>query len=280
MPTIGEILRENKQKGLIEPLSAELWLGYLLGLSKEAIFTRSEEDLPDIQTEKFWQGVEEIRQGKPVEQLIGYKEFYGMSFMVNDNVLIPRPESEMLVDLAKDFIQENLTGQEVRVVDVGTGSGCILLALLKTCLDAQGVGIEISPEALVVARGNAQALGVEERVELLQGNLLEPVERECQIILANLPYIGREKFNFVADNVAKYEPEVALFGGPDGLDLYRQMFEQLNQKKWRPRLMAGEFGFGQEEAMRDVLTKYFSDQNFQIIPDLAGIPRVFVINFA
>lgn len=280
MPTIAEILAENKQRKLIDPLAAELWLGFLLGMHKEKLFTEAKLEVKDELVEQFWAGVNQIREGRPVEQLIGYKEFYGLPFVVNEHVLIPRPESEMLVDLAKQFIQQKMNGREVRVADIGTGSGAILLALLKVCPEVKGIGVEISAEALQVAEKNAEALDLVNRVELFEGNLLEPIESECQIIMANLPYIGTEKFNFVADNVARYEPEVALFGGSDGLDLYREMFDQLKQKSWRPRLMAGEFGFGQEEAMTRLLEQYFAAEKFAIIPDLAGIPRVFVINFA
>jgi release factor glutamine methyltransferase len=110
--------------------------------------------------------------------------------------------------------------------------------------------------------------------------LLEPLIHPVQIIVANLPYIGRERFNFVADNVARFEPEMALYGGADGLDLYRQMFEQLMEKDWRVDLLVGEFGFGQEEEMTRLLEFYFDGYDYRVIPDLAGIPRVFVVEFA
>lgn len=280
MPTIAQILAEARRRGLRDVLAGELWLGYLLNMNKTALFSRSKQEVSAEMELRFWQGLEQIMEGRPVGQLIGTREFYGLDFLVDENVLIPRPESEMLVDLARNFIQKNLAEREVRVADIGTGSGCILLALLKTCSEVTGIGVEVSEEALVVARKNAEKLQLSERVNFLQGNLLDPLAEPCEIILANLPYIGRERFNFVAENVAKFEPEVALFGGADGLDLYREMFGQLKAKSWKPRLLAGEFGFGQEETMRGVLAENFSEDSFEIIPDLAGIPRVFVVNFA
>lgn len=280
MPTIAQILAEARRRGLRDVLAVELWLGYLLNMDKTALFSRSEEEVSTEIELHFWQGIEQIMEGKPVGQLIGTREFYGLDFFVDENVLIPRPESEMLVDLAKNFIQKNLDGKELKVADIGTGSGCILLALLKTCPQLRGIGVEVSEKALMVARENAEKLQLSERVTFLQGNLLEPLIEPCQIILANLPYIGRKRFNFVAENVAKFEPEVALFGGDDGLDLYREMFAQLQAKPWKPDLLAGEFGFGQEETMRGVLAENFAEDSFEIIPDLAGIPRVFVVNFA
>lgn len=277
MPTVAQILAEAKNQGLRDVLAGEMWLGYLLNSSKENLFSYPEREVSVEVQERFFAGVKEMLEGKPVGQLIGSREFYGLNFFVNGDVLIPRPESELLVDLAKRFIDENLLGQQVTVADIGTGSGCILLALLKNCSEVKGIGVEVSDKALDVARRNAEKLDLDGRVKFFQGNLLEPLVEPCQVILANLPYIGREKFHFVAENVAKFEPEVALFGGADGLDLYREMFAQLDRLSWKPAFLAGEFGFGQEEIMREVLAKYFPIGSFDIIPDLAGIPRVFVV---
>lgn len=279
MQSIKQILVESQENG-VEKLAAEVWLGYLLGENSAWLFAHQDEPIDHNITEKFYLGMREILNGRPVAQLIGLKEFYGLPFIIDENVLIPRPESELLVDLTKKFIQKKYPTDQVTVADIGTGSGCILLTILKEIPTTLGIGIEVSDQALQIAQKNAVSLGLEKRVKLIQGNLLEPLEQQCEIIVTNLPYIGRDKFHFIADNVARYEPEVALFGGSDGLDLYREMFEQLKQKSWSPALLIGEFGFGQEELMREILQKYFADQKFEIIPDLAGIPRVFVVNFA
>lgn len=304
MPTVREILNEARKMQL-DSLSAEVWLGFVLGREKSWIFAHGEEMVMVGDEQKFWSGAEEMLGGKPVAQLTGSKEFYGLDFWVTDQVLVPRPESELIVDLVKDFVMgreaaaattiaarrgrgndnsdtsriSESRGGRVTVVDVGTGSGCILLAILSVLPEARGIGVEISATALEVAKENTRRLGFSKRVELIQGNLLEPVDEAVEVIVANLPYIGRERFNFVAENVARHEPEVALYGGSDGLDLYREMFAQLVGKSWRPAFLAGEFGFGQEEVMRGVLQEYFFDRHFEIIDDLAGIPRVFVVNF-
>jgi len=269
-------------------LEVELWLVEILGKNKEWLFVNGNDEFPAGKEERFWSGIEDLRQGRPLAQLTGIKEFYGLEFRVNSDVLIPRPETELVVDLAKDFIEQNLkTVKTPKVLDVGTGSGCIILALASVSPNIHGVGVEISKEAFKIARENSALLLLDKRVEFKEGDLLENIEGEYEIVLANLPYIGRERFNFVAQNVTDYEPEVALYGGPDGLDLYRKMFEQLRSLNWRPKLMIGEFGFGQDAEMQRILEQNFASSeanlgkkiDYMIISDLAGIPRVFVVNF-
>lgn len=277
MATINQIIKQTKEQGFQDNLSMEVWLAFLLGEDRLFLFKNASQELTTKIEQAYWQGIAEMSQGRPLAQLTGGKEFYGLNFIVDENVLIPRPESELLVDLAKDFIENNFPDEEVLIADIGTGSGAILLALLKNLPKVQGVGTEISSAALAVARANAKELELEGRVEWLEGDLLEKLDRPCQVMVANLPYIGRDTFHFIAENVARYEPEVALYGGSDGLELYRRMFMQLTQKSWFPDLVLGEFGFGQQEMMEQLLNEYFSEKKATIIPDLAGIPRVFVI---
>ncbi|MCC6643444.1 peptide chain release factor N(5)-glutamine methyltransferase [Candidatus Peregrinibacteria bacterium] len=284
MVKINQLIKQTRENWGENPdnLAIEVWLAECVGKDKTYLFINGEIEVDGEVEQRYWQGVNRLMAGEPLAQLIGYKEFYGIKFQVNADVLIPRPESELLVDLSRKFIQENCQNlAEIRVIDVGTGSGCILLSLAVVENQVKGLGLEISEEALKVARTNLEFLKIEERVNLKKSDLLqEAADFPADIILANLPYIGTEKFNFVANDVEKYEPAVALFGGSDGLDLYRKMFDQLQKFPWKPRLMIGEFGFGQAEIMETVLKEKFPEAiAMEIINDLAGIPRVFVLKW-
>jgi release factor glutamine methyltransferase len=276
---IKENLNLAKEMGLSDRLAAEVWLAHLIVKDRAFIFANEDLELDTKTVQQFLEGVQEMAAGRPLSQLTGYKEFYGLDFLVNEKVLIPRPESELLVDLVRQFLNTHSYGGKLLIADIGTGSGCILLAILKSLGFGKGIGVEISGEALKVAKENAVRLGLLEQVTWLEGDLLDSLDQPVNIMVANLPYIGRKTFHYIADNVARYEPEVALYGGDDGLDLYRKLFEQINGKSWQPDFLAGEFGFGQQEAMEKLLEQYFGSQKWKVIPDLAGIPRVFVVEF-
>lgn len=277
MATIAEILEGTRRGGCTETLSAELWLAFLLGKDRQFVFLNPTLELNKKIERRYWQGITELAEGKPLAQLTGLREFYGLPIVVNEDVLIPRPESELLVEMACAHAKKHYPGRPFRVADIGTGSGAILLAVLKNMPNAEGIGTDISQAALRVASCNAEKLGLAARVQWREGDLLLPVDRPCQIVLANLPYIGTERFNFVSGNVARYEPAMALYGGTDGLDLYQRFFAQLTGAGWFPELLVGEFGFGQQSLMEELLWRYFPQRQWRIMPDLAGIPRVFVL---
>ncbi len=279
MIKVEQLLGQVKEIGLTDRLAAEVWLAELLEKDRAFLFAYPGHRVSPAITEKFLTGVQEMAAGKPLAQLTGHKEFYGLDFRVNGDVLIPRPESELLVELVKEYLDGHGYGGRLVVADVGTGSGCILLAILKTLGFGRGIGLEISGKALEVARKNAENLGLADKVTWLESDLLSGLTEPVQVMVANLPYIGKDRFHFIAENVAKHEPEVALYGGSDGLELYRKMFAQLKKKHWKPDFLAGEFGFGQQEEMEKILKKYFRGHDYRVIPDLAGIPRVFVVEF-
>lgn len=280
MAKIYELISLAKKKWGEKPdfLALEVWLAKCLGKSKEYLFMEKYAEVPEQIEERFWSGIDRMMEGLPLAQLMGKKEFYGLDFIVNEDVLIPRPESELVVDLARKYMTDKT---EYRIVDVGTGSGAILLSLAAVESQVIGLGLEISEQALAVAEQNRMKLGLQDRVTLRKSDLLEGLgDFQPQVIVANLPYIGTEKFNFVAKNVEKYEPAVALFGGSDGLDVYRKMFDQVNQLPTKPEVMIGEFGFGQAEIMVKLLKQKFPNAiSREIINDLAGIPRVFVVRY-
>ncbi|MGL5831146.1 MAG: peptide chain release factor N(5)-glutamine methyltransferase [Candidatus Altimarinota bacterium] len=265
-----------------DDLAIEVWLGYVLGKSKEFLFLNPELELSEAEVEKIERGLQKLEEGVPLAYLTGMKEFYGMELKVGPQVLIPRPESEQIVDLVKEIVEvEKWEDRELPVLDVGTGSGNIILAIVAQLKMVRGMGTDMSDQALEMAQENARNLKLSERVEFRKMDLLEGMEGEFPIIVTNLPYIGTEKYNFVAKDTLQNEPHLALFGGSDGLDLYRKLFQQIVGLSVKPKYLLGEFGFGQAEVMEEIIKQNFQPLGveWQILDDLAGIPRIFKLKF-
>lgn len=258
-------------------LAAEVLLVFVLQISKEELFLHTEMEISESNLQILYGLMERYLKGEPVAYLIGNKEFYGLDFFVDSRVLIPRPESEILVDKVIDFASKNSNIRSI--IDVGTGSGCLAISLAFKLPDLQVTGVDISSDALDVARLNASKHGVFNRCKFFQSNLLSMVEAPHDVIVANLPYIGETKYHFVSREAQEYEPNVALFGGSDGLELYRILFRQILEKPWKPQLLLGEFGFMQGEDMQNLLEENFQGHDISIIEDYASIPRVFVVAF-
>ncbi|MFA5842480.1 MAG: peptide chain release factor N(5)-glutamine methyltransferase [Candidatus Gracilibacteria bacterium] len=289
-PTLGSFLASTTPS---DRLAAELIVGYVLDKSKEWVFSHPEYEFSSQESDRLAHLWSRFGKGESVAYLIGEKEFFGLKFKVDSRVLVPRPETEHLVEAVLARVQDSgLT--EPRILDVGTGCGAIALALAHTLPQAQVFASDVSPEAIEVARENAERLGLSKRVSFFISDLLESFPREAlrpDVIVANLPYIGTEKFNFVEKSVKKFEPHVALFASSDGLDLYRRLFEQIScsgnakqvggkgVKAWCPRWILGEFGSLQKAALEQELRHYFPDPSVQIEfhTDLAGLDRYFIV---
>lgn len=258
-------------------LAVEVLMCFVFHKSKEDLFLNHQAQISEASAEELFAFMHRYLEGEPVAYLIGNKEFYGLDFFVDSRVLIPRPESEILVDKVLEFVSKNSSVKHI--IDVGTGSGCLAVSLAYKLPDVQVTGVDVSPDALEVARFNASKHGVLQRCLFFQSDLLTMVEDPHDVVVANLPYIGLEKFNFVSRETKRYEPNVALFGGADGLDLYRKLFGQILAKPWKPQLLLGEFGFLQADDMRKLLEENFAKHTISIIEDYASIPRVFVVAF-
>ena len=256
-------------------------LAFVLGRDRAHLLSAGEEEVPDQAIERFSELFGRMVQGEPVAYLLGKKEFYGLDFAVDRRVLIPRPETEHLVEKILEYTRpaSTMEGRKVRILDVGTGSGCIAVSVAKHLPVAEVTGVDISIEALAVAKNNASHLGVADRVDFLQSDLLDSVEGAFDIVVANLPYIGEKRFSFVSKSAVDYEPHVALFGGEDGLGLYERFFEQLSRRSWRPRLLLGEFGFLQKDELVLLFQKYFPGQDIRFEQDYAHIDRMFVVEW-
>lgn len=267
-------------------LDAEVLLCYVLGETKEYLFAHANDEVDSENLEKLYvQYLARVRDGEPVAYITSEKEFYDLSFFVNKNVLVPRPETEMLVEKVLKFMRENYDEHgKFKILDVGTGSGNIAVSIAKNSeigdedmieyIDA----IDISDEAIGVAIANVEQHGVDGKVRVFNSNLLESIDEDekYDIIVANLPYIGEVRNDFVDKNVKDYEPQGALFAGSDGLELYKKLFQQIRERGMVPDLVVGEFGFGQREDLEVLLNKYF-EHKWGIEKDLAGIDRMFVV---
>lgn len=276
-------------KGVLQNLlEAEILLSYTIGEGKEYFFKYPRRKISDEALRTFQYLLETRQRGKPVAYITRKKEFFGREFYIDERCFIPRPETELLVELA---IQAAVSFQGPRILDIGTGSGIIAVSLAKVLPQAKITAVDISENALEVAKWNVDGHGVRKQIELLKSDLLEAVaERDFEIIVANLPYIGKEKFSFVEKEVMENEPEAALYAGNDGLDLYRKLFEQIREKKRKGSLaslgcLIGEFGFQQRKTLTHILNKNFVQQKaygcarLQFFKDLAGIDRAFMVSF-
>ena len=283
--TIGELLRVGEQ-GIAHRsaarLEAEVLLAWILDISKEQLFCSYEQGLTEDTVLKFQEYVSDLADGRPLAYIIGEREFYGLPFYVDERVLIPRPETEWLVEKAIGLAGEREKNRtDFSIVDVGTGSGAIGLSIAHTLPEASVILVDISSEALEVAKKNCERLGLASRVDIFESDLLGTVlDRSFDIVVANLPYIGQEKNRFIAADVEKYEPHVALFGGHDGLQLYTKLFQQIGEMKVAPKYLLGEFGFAQSAALQELLDTFFVQKGgtARIFQDLAGIDRYFIVS--
>ncbi|MGV3488727.1 MAG: peptide chain release factor N(5)-glutamine methyltransferase [Tuberibacillus sp.] len=240
--------------------AGELLLRFRLNFTRAQLFASSRDPLSEEDWVWFKEQVNRHAEGIPIQHIIGYEEFYGRRFRVNDQVLIPRPETEELVLEILRLKKDVFKNRGVRIADIGTGSGAIAITLKLEDPDSEVVGADISDSALVVAKDNAQTLGAD--VQFEKGNLLEPFIGKTffDIIVSNPPYIPREEINGLSEVVKDHEPHLALDGGPDGLDMYRALCRDIPKVLSRPGIVGFEIGDGQGEAGKALLAEAFPGQ--------------------
>ncbi|HET90396.1 MAG TPA: peptide chain release factor N(5)-glutamine methyltransferase [Chloroflexi bacterium] len=248
-------------------LEAEVLLGYTLDVSRTALLTHPERPVARHQLAHYQNAVRRRSAGYPLPYLTGRVEFYGLTFDVTQEVLIPRPETETLVTLA-------LARRPATIVDVGTGSGCIAVSLAVHLSEAALYAIEISPAALRVAQRNAQRHGVAQRVRTLVGDVLSPRPGPVDLIVSNPPYVPSGECGLLPASVRDYEPRLALDGGPDGLVMVRQLLEQAPAVLKPGGAMLIEIGADQGEAAQHLACTFFPHAAVHVHPDLAGRDRV------
>jgi release factor glutamine methyltransferase len=231
------------------------------------------ETLPANSKADFHAAVERRRAGEPIQYIAGEAEFYGLSFTVSRDVLIPRPETEHLVEKVIDLARGL---ERPRIADIGTGSGAIAVALASHLPDARIYATDVSAHALKVARANAARNGVAERVRFLEGDLLAPMAgKRFDLIVSNPPYVAEDDRDSLAVEVRDYEPAQALFAGSDGLAIYRRLIPAAFDALFHEHYLALEIGFGQEVAISDLLARA-GFTGIEFTKDLQGISRVAV----
>jgi len=305
-------IKKNTQVDLLE---IELILSFVINKPREFIVAHPKKKLTTLQAKKFLSLINKRKKGVPLAYLTGHKEFYGLDFLVNKNVLIPRPDTEILVETVIDEINRNKEitkkikrskDQKIILIDVGTGSGCIPIAILKTLQNKNNpitgqwgnstmrqldtFAIDISPKALEIAKSNAKKHQV--KIKFLHGNLLTPFLKPCSMfhipcsmfITANLPYLSEKQYHTATS--IKFEPKKALVAQKNGLALYEKLLKQIAKFPVSIRQPADqfpvtiffEFDSSQTNALKSLINQYLPEAKIEIKKDLAGRDRVAIFN--
>jgi release factor glutamine methyltransferase len=254
-------------------LAAESLLMHVLGRDRAYLYSYPELELSCRELSDYYALIDRRAGGEPLQYITGHQEFWGLDIQVTPAVLIPRPETEHAVEAALELLREM---DSPRIIDVGTGSGCIALALASELSQAIIEAMDISGEALGVARGNAERLGLAARVCFAQGDLLEDHldgYPAFDMVISNPPYVGASEADKLQIEVREHEPHCALFGGQEGLDVYRRLIPQAEKVLKPGGWLVLEIGYSQEQGIRELLSGWIE---FRIVPDLHGIPRVVV----
>ena len=246
---------------------AELLVLRVLGRDRAWLLAHPEAELSGEQTSQFKEWIERRARHEPVQYIVGEQELYGLAFKVSPAVLIPRPETEHLVEAVIERLPRNATA---RICDVGTGAGAIAVALAHALPRAEVTALDLSASALVIAKINAERHGVAERVQLLESDLLAAVQGErFDAIVSNPPYVADAEL--LEDQVRLYEPREALYAGPTGLEIYQRLIPQARESLVAGGWLMLEIGLGQRDALAGMLADW---DGVEFVHDLQGIPRV------
>jgi release factor glutamine methyltransferase len=266
-----------------DALAAELLLMHALGRDRTWLYSYPETLLEPPAAEKYFALIARRAAGEPTQYLTGKQEFWGLEFEVNPAVLIPRPETEHVIEVALERLWARGIDAPLRVADVGTGSGCIAVALALELPRAEMFATDISAAALEVARRNAARHGVADRIHFIDCDLLSGVERsgtQLDLIVGNPPYVARDDAGQLQREVRDHEPDAALFGGPTGVEIYSRLIEQAGSLLRRGGILVLELGYNSAAHVQGLLPEKVGWTNVKITNDLAGIPRVIAAEHA
>lgn len=259
-------------------MNGEMLLMFTLGCDRAYLYTHPERELTPDEQSQYDEVIAKRASGYPAQYITGHQEFWGLDLIVNPSVLIPRPETEHIVEVVTEIAKKaEYAGQQGRpkLVDVGTGSGAIALALAKELPKGQVLATDVSAEALEVAKLNAARLELDSRVEFRQSHVLDEVVRDgtYDFVVSNPPYVALSEADKVQDVVKKYEPKVAVFAGEHGLDVIRKLIPQAHAALGSGGYLVMEIGFSMSEQVMGIMSGF---DEVHAVPDLAGIPRVVV----
>lgn len=247
-------------------LDARLLLEEVCGTDHNTLLCHGDREVSEAEEEKYRRALEQRAVHVPLQHLLGYQDFMGLRFQVNEYVLIPRQDTEILVEEAMRYLHDGM-----RILDLCTGSGCILLSLLHYSNDCEGVGVDISQEALQVAVQNAELLGI--KADFLKSDLYEKVTGKFDLLVSNPPYIERAVIPTLMEEVREYDPYIALDGGEDGLDFYRRIIGGAQDYLKRGGQILMEIGSGQAKAVSELLREA-GFKEIDVCRDFAGLDRV------
>jgi release factor glutamine methyltransferase len=276
-------------------VNAEVLLMFVLGINRAYLYAHPERELTAEEESRYDEVLAQRATGMPSQYITGHQEFWGLDFIVSPAVLIPRPETEHLVETVLEIARDV---PHAKIVDVGTGSGCIALALAHELKDASVYAVDVSAEALDIARANTARLQLDRRVRFLQSNVLRPMAkgtsgvilrgaqrsrgtpieertdfRDFDFVVSNPPYVGFDEADKVQKSVRDFEPRVAVFAGEQGLDVIGPLVEQAYGVLKAGGWLALEIGYSMRDAVLSLLSCTMWE-DVRVVPDLQGIPRV------
>ena len=264
-------------------LDASVLLSFVLGVNKAWLYAHPTRPLAEAEISRFEQLVRRRMCHEPVAYLVGYKPFYGLDITVDNRVLIPRPETEMLVERALAHAHRMLReGQQPVIADIGTGSGAIAVALAVNAPEATVYATDISPACMEVAEKNVWRYGVGEQVRLVPGYLLDCLQEPVDIVVANLPYVASGDLATLPRQVRDYEPVLALDGGPDGCDVLRSLIRSVASPQGTAKLKPGaviflEIGSDEGALVRAAVNDALPGYGCSVLVDYASLDRIAVI---
>jgi release factor glutamine methyltransferase len=274
---VAEAATRLRHEGVDSPrLDAELLLSHLLGANRAAILAWPERQLTPKELTRYREWVARRAAREPLAYIVGKREFYGLDFVVDQRALIPRPETELLVESSLDICRR--AHGVTTVADVGAGSGAIAVALAVHLPLAKVYALDHSEGALALVAENALRHGVADRVCCLQGNLLDPLPGPVDLIVANLPYVATEEWDGLQPEIRLYEPRAALDGGPHGLSLIARLLATAGRYVRPSGALLLEIGAGQGVAVTLEARRHFPEAEIRLMQDYAGLDRLVIVD--
>lgn len=270
---ISDAVRKVCTKGVVSPSRARILLGHIIKFSQEYVLQNPDHILTAQEIASFLSLCHRLENGEPLSRILGCREFWSLNFELSEHTLDPRSDSETLIEAVLKFLPDQK--MSLRILDLGTGTGCLLIALLTEYKNSQGIGVDISTGALKTAQKNAAHHGVQDRVHFFKSNWFEQVEGNFDVIVSNPPYIKAGDYKTLDQNVKDFDPKIALVGGGDGLACYRQIIKTTPQHLKGNGILVLEIGYDQ----RAPVTRLLEDCDFkgiQMLKDLEDRARCLV----
>jgi len=258
-------------------LEAEVLLRHVLGWQRHQLYAHLQDDLAPAHQAEFDALIERRCAHEPTAYIVGHKEFYGLELETAPVALIPRPETELLVEEALRAARAGAEARSPVIVDVGCGCGAIAVALAHHLPEAVIYALDASDEALALAARNAGKLGLSQRIRFLPGDLLDPLPEPADIIVANLPYVKSGEWETLPPEIREHEPRAALDGGPTGTEVVERLLRQAPAHLRRGGALLAEIGWDEGERVAEVARECFPEARIAVKKDLAGLDRLLVV---